>query len=145
VLVLRLSIDARIAQAALLAKWRVLSAHLLRSKYTSSSISPSDPRHASIEDALRVLDAILLPYVDTRMDTNQRRQNLEEILTRAASFTFVLFSQPSTWEFDWQEEQSVMSGSLCIFPALVQTVDKHGEPIRPPRAVSEAVVRRRDG
>jgi hypothetical protein len=140
VLVLNLSTNARIAQAALLAKWRVLSAHLLRSKYTSYSVSPSDSRSASIEDALRALDGILLPYVDSRMDTNQRRRNLEEILRRAASFAFVLFSQPSTWNFDWGEKQSVRSGSLCVFPSLVQTIDEHGEPLRPPRVVSEAVV-----
>jgi hypothetical protein len=78
------------------------------------------------------------------MDDGARSRNLEEILKRAAQFAFTLFSQPTAWDFDWQNEHGVKSGSFCIFPALVQTSDENGEPLNPPRPFSEAVNRRLD-
>jgi hypothetical protein len=109
------------------------------------AFSSSDSRNASVQAALGALDNILQPYVDSRMDNEQRKRNLEEILKRSAGFAFTLFSQPSTWGFDWKEAQGVKSGELCVFPALVQLTDETGEPIQPPRPFSEAVVRRLDG
>jgi hypothetical protein len=87
---------------------------------------------------------VLRPFADARMDDGARSRNLEEILKRAAQFAFTLFSQPTAWDFDWQNEEGVKSGSLCIFPALVQVADENGEPIRPPRPFSDAVNRRLD-
>lgn len=79
------------------------------------------------------------------MDNNQRKRNLEEILKRAAGFAFTLFAHPSSWTFDWKEEQGVKSGSLCVFPALLQISDDTGEAVKPPRQFSDAIVRTLDG
>ncbi|KAF2728382.1 hypothetical protein EJ04DRAFT_449432 [Polyplosphaeria fusca] len=136
--------DSRV-KSLRLAKWRAITAELMQPKYGQSSFTSSDPRTESIAEALDVLDAILRPYADSRMNSAERRRNLEEMLKRAASFAFTLFAQPSSWIFDWQEEQGVRSGSLCIFPALLQASDETGEPVRPPRKLSEAVVRKLDG
>ncbi|KAF2279925.1 uncharacterized protein EI97DRAFT_369567 [Westerdykella ornata] len=133
------------AQALLFARWRALSAELAQTTYVRNPFSQSDPRHLNVEKTIHALDGILLPYKDSRMDNAQRLQNLREILRRAANFAFTLFSQPSTWDFDWQEQHGVLSGSLCIFPALVQVTDELGEPIKPPRVFTEAIVRRLDG
>jgi hypothetical protein len=113
--------------------------------YVHDAFTPQDSRNASIQAAINALDNVLRPYADSRMDNAQRRRNLEEILKRSAMFAFTLFSQPSTWYFDWKEQQSVKSGELCIFPALVQLTDETGELVRPPRPFSDAVVRRLDG
>jgi hypothetical protein len=113
--------------------------------YGQSVLDSSDPRLESIKDASIILDSILRPFADLRMNNNERRRNVEEILKRAASFAFILFSQPSTWSFDWKEEQGVKSGNLCVFPALLQTSDETGEPVKPPRQLSEAVVRKLAG
>ncbi|KAF2467944.1 uncharacterized protein BDR25DRAFT_266414 [Lindgomyces ingoldianus] len=133
------------AHALFLSKWRAMTAKILQPSLTESSFSSSDPRNHNIQAALEVLDRILQPYCDSRVDNNQRRCNLEEILKRAASFAFTLFSQPGSWDFDWQDEESVKSGSLCIFPALVQVENESGELLKPPRQFSEAVVRCLDG
>jgi hypothetical protein len=117
----------------------------MQSTYVRNAFSASDPRSRNIVAASDVLDGILRPYADSRIDNGQRQRNLDEILKRAATFAFTLFSQPSSWDYDWQDEQGVMSGSLCVFPALVQITDETGEPVKPPRAFSEAVVRRLDG
>lgn len=89
-----------------------------------------------------LLDNVLRPFADSRMDDGTRSRNLEEILKRSAQFAFTLFSQPTAWDFDWQNGQGIESGNLCIFPALVQVEDANGMPIRPPRPFSEAVNRR---
>ncbi|CAI9628657.1 hypothetical protein GT037_001948 [Alternaria burnsii] len=131
-------------QASLTARWRVMTAELMQSSYVRNPFSPSDSRHASIQATLATLDNVLQPYADTRMNNGERKRNLEELLKRAALFAFTLFSQPSAWEFEWQDEQGVTSGELCIFPALVQVADETGQSVNPPRPFSEAVVRRLD-
>jgi hypothetical protein len=133
-----------LAQPTLLMKWRAITAQILQSSYGQNWFAPSDLRGPNIEMALRILDPLLMPFADSRMDSKLRRQNLEEIFKRASSFAFTLFSQPSTFDYDWQEQEGVLSGSLCIFPALVQVTDENGHTLNPPRAFSEAVVRRLD-
>lgn len=90
------------------------------------------------------LEKILQPFADPRMNNEQRKRNLEEILKRSASFAFTLFSQSSAWDFDWKKG-GVETGDLCIFPALVQIKNEAGEPVRPPRYFSEAVIRKLSG
>ncbi|KAF2865831.1 hypothetical protein BDV95DRAFT_454749, partial [Massariosphaeria phaeospora] len=132
------------AQAIHLAKWRAITAELMQSTYVKNAFSTSDPRHRSITMAADVLDSILRPFADSRMGNEQRRRNLEEILKRSALFAFTLFSQPSIFDFDWQREAGVTSGSLCVFPALLQVADESGEPVKPPRSFNDAIVRRLD-
>ena len=116
----------------------------MQSTYVRNPFTVTDDRLHNIQGAAGILDNILRPYSDSRMEDGQRTRNLEEILKRAALFAFTLFSQPSSWNFDWQNEVGVKSGSLCIFPALVQVMDESGESVKPPRPFSEAVVRRLD-
>jgi hypothetical protein len=136
--------DTLAAHASSVARWRVMTAELMQSRYARNPSSTPDSRNASIKSAFSALDNLLRPYADSRMNNEERKRNLEELLKRASLFAFTLFSQPSAWEFEWQEEQGVMSGELCIFPALVQVTDETGRAVRPPRPFSEAVVRRLD-
>lgn len=137
--------DNHVAQTTYLAHWRGLTAELLHSTYGKNSFTTSDPRLRSIENAINALDGILLPFADSRMANTQRMQNLREILKRAATFAYTLFSQPSTYEFDWQgQQQGGLSEGLCVFPAFVQVTDESGEAVRPPRVLSEAIVRSLD-
>jgi hypothetical protein len=133
-----------IAHALYMSKWRVITAELLQSVYVRNPFSAVDPRSQNIKAAINVLEGILQPYADSRVDNTQRRRNLEEILKRSALFAFTLFSQPSSWKFDWQDEEVFKSGSLCVFPALVQVTDDNGDSVKPPRPFSEAVIRRLD-
>lgn len=122
----------------LLCRWRMITAHLTQATYVRNSFTSSDPRQASVQSALKDLDDILCPFTDPRLDNKQRKQNLREILKRAAIFAFTLFSQPSTFDFDWQKEEGARSGTFCMFPSLVQVRDETGERVSPPRMFSEA-------
>lgn len=128
-----------------LARWRGSTAELLQPAYVDNAFNASDSRTRSIQATIRALENILRPYANSRMDNEQRKGNLEEIMKRSATFAFTLFSQPSTWVFDWREEQGVRSGELCVFPALLQITDEAGESLTPPRPFSEPVIRQLDG
>ena len=136
--------NVELVHASYFAKWRAITAELMQSVYVRNPFSATDGRLHNIQLAADRLNNILRPYSDPRVDEKQRSQNLEEILKRSALFAFTLFSQPSVWDFDWQDAQDVKSGSLCVFPALVQVTDENGELMKPARPFNEAVVRRLD-
>lgn len=116
----------------------------MQASFTRGAFGTSDSRTGSIQAAVIALDNVLRPFADSRMDNGERKQNLEEIMKRSALFAFTMFSQPSTWDFDWQQGGAFKSGELCVFPSLVQLSDESGQPVSPPRPFSEAVVRRLD-
>lgn len=62
-------------------------------------------------------------------------RNLEEILKRGARVGFLLFSEPSVWEFDWDRPKDVKAGAMTIFPALIQVGDNTGQVIGTPRVL----------
>jgi hypothetical protein len=123
-----------IAQAALFSKWKVISGTLLQQKY-GHQLDENDPRGESIAQALAAAEPILHPFINPSIDMNARRRNLEGIMRRAAQFAFLLFSQPGSFQFDYTG--TGQSGSLLVFPALLQTVNDEAEPISPPRVLSE--------
>lgn len=121
-----------------------MTSKLSQSSYVRTPFDASDSRHANIQALLALLDRILEPYADPRMNNEERRKNLEEVLKRAALVALTLFSQPSTFSFEWQKQQSITAGELCIFPSLMQVADETGQQIKPPRLFSEAITRRID-
>lgn len=125
-------------------RWRKMTSKLSHSNYVHTPFDASDSRRAKIEDLLATLNRILEPFADPHMNSEERRRNLEEILKRAAFFAFTLFSQPSTYIFEWQKGQVMSAEELCIFPALMQVADETGQRVNPPRLFSEAVTRRID-
>jgi hypothetical protein len=80
------------------------------------------------------LDSFLVPFIQGSADGDQRRKNLEMILSRSADFAFLLFSQPGSFQFDFASQR----GGLVSFPALLQTVGDEGEAFNPPRRLFEA-------
>ena len=75
--------------------------------------------------------------MDEQRDDQERMRKLEEIMRRAARFGFLLFSQPSTWSFDWEAPQNAGRGALVIFPALLQVGDDEGKQRSMPRALED--------
>ena len=93
-------------------------------------------RAQAIQETIASLDSILGPFVKGSVDTEQRRNNLDMILARAADFAFLLFTQPGTFRFNFASRQ----GSLTIFPALIQTVGDRGQSLDPVKALTEKEV-----
>ena len=85
------------------AHWRVATAELMRSTCIQNPFSASDTRNVAILSLVQTLESVLQPFADSRMDNQERKRNLEEILKRSALFAFTIFSQPSCWDFNWME------------------------------------------
>ncbi len=122
---------------ALLSRWRRISSILLQKTYGESAFSQSDPRLRNIRNAQRSLDSILRPYAKESSDNDERLRKLEDLLKRAGRFGFLLFSQPSQWEFNWEKAQDTARNRLTIFPALLQVGDDDGKQLERPRVLEE--------
>ncbi|KAJ4365463.1 hypothetical protein N0V95_000398 [Ascochyta clinopodiicola] len=119
------------AQTVLFSKWKAITGALLQQQYGKHSQDPS--RAQSFQDTVASLDSVLAPFVKGSVDDVQRRKNLDMILTRAANFAFLLFTQPGSFRFDFTGEQ----GRLAVFPALMQTVGDLGQPLSPAKVLAE--------
>ena len=93
-------------------------------------------------EALQALDAVLDPFADEQRDNRERLQKLEEILKRSARFGFILFSQPSLLEFDWNTSPSTGRGTLVVSPALTQVTDDNGRRLPRARVLEEQDIAR---
>lgn len=125
------------AQVALFSKWKSVSGTLLHQQY-SKQPDENDPREASIAKALAAAEPVLRPFVNPSIDTNVRRRNLEGIMRRAAQFAFLMFSQPSSFAFDYSG--TGQPDSLVVFPALLVIVSDEAERLSQPRLLSEKEV-----
>lgn len=100
---------------------------MLQSMYGIGTITEDDARSHNISSALEMLDTILVRLRARRDENAQRLRDLEEILGHAANFAFLVFSHPSSWVFDWQASPAQESGSVVVFPALLQVTDENGQ------------------
>lgn len=117
------------ARAAFLSKWRQITAALSENTFLQE-IPADDVRLVNIGNALEIVDAFLRPCVAKDSDHDKRLFNLEEIMKRSARFGFLLFSQPSSFQFDWSDTGS----GLVVFPGLLKVSDENGKPVASPRA-----------
>ena len=85
-----------------------------------------------------MLKDALEPYATTRSDP-ERARNLEEVVKRGARFGYLLFTQPSSWDFVW-DQPGRRQGDWVVFPGLVQTCDDQGRPREPPIRYAEPQV-----
>lgn len=125
--------NSTVAQAALFIKWKTISGAMLQ-QYGHQP-NENDPRYSSITQALGAAEPVLSPFINPSADINARRRNLEGIMTRAAQFGFLLFSQPGVFEFDFTS--TGQPASLVVFPALLQRVNDEAELLLPPRVMAE--------
>ena len=129
--------NCALAEVALFSKWKTISGTLLQQRY-SQQPNGNDPREASIAEALTSSELVLRPFVNPSIDTNVRRRNLEGIMRRAAQYAFLMFSQPSSFIFDYT--RTGHPDGLVVFPALLITVNDEGKKLSPPRVLSEKEV-----
>ncbi|KAJ9628851.1 hypothetical protein H2203_002754 [Taxawa tesnikishii (nom. ined.)] len=120
--------------------WRAITATLGKHTYGQLSDESDDARSANIHHAVESLNTILRPFADLRHNDRARLDNLAELLRRAARFGFMLFSQPSLWEFDWGLEREMRQDRLVVFPALVQIDESGGNASARSRKLTEREV-----
>jgi len=119
-------------------KWKHLSSFLLvanRSLREEPKLDESQIR-AAIEVNLKVLNHVLAPFMLNGSKNLEWEKNLRAIIFSGAELGFTLFSQQSTWEFDWKQHGRSDSMGIVVFPALLEKVLGKTRL----RSVSEAVV-----
>lgn len=114
---------------ALYSKWKAITGYLIQSHRADASAFQSQSLGQIIAD----IDLVLAPFAKETMDDNLRKANLDMIVKRAASFAFLLFTQPGSFRFDFHSLQ----GSLVVFPSLLQVISDQGQLLNPPRQLSE--------
>jgi hypothetical protein len=87
-------------------------------------MNADDTRLHNIRNALQLANGFLAPYANGQ-DEQTRLRNLEEIMKRAARLGFLLFSQPASFRFDWNES----GADVVVFPGLVQVTDEAGKSV----------------
>ncbi|KAK5000125.1 hypothetical protein LTR66_000950 [Elasticomyces elasticus] len=115
------------ATRQILSKWRVLTAHLRPG-------SIADPEHAnelheSISMMVDRFSTTFLPFESEKGNIGVGRQHLTELLRSAAEVAYMLFSQPSTFEFRWKQasvKKGTAKAAVVVVPKFTKTADEDG-------------------
>ena len=89
-------------------------------------------------------DAFFL-WIRHRRDEKTARQHLVELLKNSADFAALIFKQPSSFEFRWDQATSARSGeerTLIVVPALVKVADEQGRRLEKQQIIMQPVVAR---
>jgi len=119
-----------------LSKWRSISAYLLQPKRNNRGVLQPTITNLSTQtdNILTKINNVLSPYI-AKGTQERQRDNLKEIIAEAAKFGHLLFSQPTTWLFDWSLPATKSRGNLIVFPGLVKVTDKDGRSYRDRKVV----------
>jgi hypothetical protein len=119
------------APSVLFSKWKTITGALLQSRYGRQG-QTSGVTSQGVSNAIADLNLALAPFVQGGLDGGQRHKNLELIFGRAESLAFLLFSQPSSFRFDFTGQRA-----LVVFPALLQVINEQAQDLSPPRVFWE--------
>lgn len=126
-------------QVALASKWKLISGTLLKERYGQQDTALENISETNIKEIVARANTVLSVFErksTSESITEKRLLNLEAIIRRAAKFAFLLFSQPSSWKFQWKDD-SVSKDCLVVFPGLQQSVDDKGHVRTPPWILSK--------
>jgi hypothetical protein len=126
-------------EVTLASRWKAISGALLENRYGQQQPTEDPVLEHSIRQAISSADSVLATFANSSPDGGDKRQrNLESIVRRASQLAFLLFSQPSSWVFQWNVGPH--PGQLVVFPGVLETVGGEGVMQQPPRLFVEAEV-----
>lgn len=120
-------------------KWRQLSAFLLHEN-RSERTPLAPPEEATAQQAqqlARELNRFLEPFVLRDRDGElgyDQESHLQQVLTECARFGYVLFSQPSEYRFDYDDQGRL--GGLVLCPGLERVSDEEGRRYATPQVLA---------
>jgi len=115
---------------AAFASSRVL-AHYLRSNVTEDGCFIK-VRDNAIQEIVAVFEATFAPWVEDRRDPDRRLPVLVDLLRRTSDLGILLFSQPSSFLFQWQVKDNVSRDiDIAIAPWLLKMSDENAQDIDP--------------
>ena len=93
---------------------------------------------ANIDQAVRALTEAFSPWDIPGNSNANNMKSLRKILNQASSAGVLLFTQPSTFMFDWSSKKRGQDRTVIITPAFVKRLNESAETLRPARVLIEA-------
>ena len=109
----------------------------MQDNYGQAQLSRNDPRLQRGSELADAIDNVLRPFASNRYSHEERIDNLRNVIARAVRYGYILFSQPSSWDFDWNLGKEESGDGMVVFPALVQISDEQGTLFAKPRRVAQ--------
>ncbi|KAK4573993.1 hypothetical protein LTR86_001754 [Recurvomyces mirabilis] len=127
-----LGVESRKGFPQALSQWRVLTGFLYGDPADQQDFK--SVRDANIEQAVKLFAKAYSPWKLPGKSHADRDSSLRSILVEASAAGSQLFTQPTTFAFEWQSHGK----DTVISPALVMRTDENGEPIRRSNTLIEA-------
>jgi hypothetical protein len=102
-------------------KWRMLTAFLYPDPKADHGFKKD--LDTKIDQGVRALTEAFSPWNLDRRSVANRNESLRRILDLSYEAGVMLFAQPSTFAFDWSNEE----GSVTVSPALVKRLNEFAE------------------
>jgi hypothetical protein len=117
-----------------LSQWRVLSGYLRPTpKNDQTYLSQRD---ANVTAAATAFNDAFTPWARSAYSDSARRQNVAEIFKSAADVGILIFSQPSSFAYQWHAAKENRSGSsLVVTPAFLKVADENANLLDRPQTM----------
>ncbi|KAK0265995.1 hypothetical protein LTR91_003796 [Friedmanniomyces endolithicus] len=130
-----LAAESRDGFSQAFAEWRVLTGFLLPNP--ASIRDGTVGLEANIARAASSLTQALAPWELPGKSNADRTESLRGILQLASKAGILLFTQPSTFMFEWSSRAGAQGNSLVVTPALLRRLDSSGKPLRSAQVLIE--------
>ena len=125
-----------------MSRWRVLTADLrLPPSEDPAYMSQRDHR---IEKLVEKWSRAFAPWRNSKYKDEDQMRSLSAIWRSAAELGVWIFSQPSSFQFQWPEQRDLRTHQITVTPALIKTTDEKGHALKQPQVILEAVNKRND-
>jgi hypothetical protein len=110
---------------------------------TSTGGRTDDPQtQRVVEEAVQSFTRAFAPWSKADVSEAEKIKNLTNIMGHAMAFALWLFSQPSSFRYDWKPSVDVRDRSqhsIVIAPAVLKVTDSRGQALVRPLTVVSAV------
>jgi hypothetical protein len=111
----------------------VLSAYLRPSPKNDQSYITQ--RDTNVSAAATAFTNAFSPWASDTYSAAARRQNAAEIFKSAADVGILIFSQPSSFTYQWSSSQENRSGVIVVTPAFWKVADENAMPLERPQVM----------
>ena len=110
---------------------------------TLAGVLVDDPQNKRVaEEAVQAFTRVFAPWSKPDVTDAEKNKNLTEIMGNAVTFALWLFSQPSSFKFDWKPPIDVRDRSqrsIVTAPAVLKVTDSRGQALSRPLSIVGAV------
>jgi hypothetical protein len=102
----------------------------LRPDLLSDARTTNTQSDTALDDAVQNFTRVFAPWAKPDVPDAEKIKNLSDIIEEAVRFAVWLFSQPSSFEYDWKPAVDVRdraNRSVVTAPAMLKVTDNQGQ------------------